>query len=119
MQLIDKEGQYNSSNLLHQSQDNGRDGRRTEDSVSSPIASLDRHEFPHIPTKMPQTVEGVEGKRSSEDRFSCILDYFRKAGNELDDVSAVKGSRCHQVRNRETVEQDTKPRASDTVGDGT
>ena len=31
MRLIDKEGRYNSSILLHQSQDNGRDGRRTED----------------------------------------------------------------------------------------
>ena len=122
MQLIDKEGQYNSSILLHQSQDNGRDGRGTEDGVSSPIASLDRHDwkgrssphikvklqkwltFSHIPTKMPQTVDGVEGKRSSEDRFSGVFDYFRKTGNELNDVSAVKGSRCHQIGNRETIE---------------
>jgi hypothetical protein len=53
---------------------------------------------------MPQTVEGVEGKRSGEDRFSGILDYFRKTGNELDNMSAVKSSRCHQVGNRETIE---------------
>jgi hypothetical protein len=60
--------------------------------------------FAHIPAQMPQTIQRVERKRSSEDHFACILGSIGKAADKLDDVCAVEGAGCNKVSEREAVE---------------
>jgi hypothetical protein len=53
---------------------------------------------------MPQTIQRVERKRSSEDHFACVLDGIGEAADKLDDVCAVKGAGCNKISEREPIQ---------------
>lgn len=53
---------------------------------------------------MTKTVQRMEGKRSSKNSLSSVLDALGQRSNALNNVRAVKGSRCDQVGDREAIQ---------------
>lgn len=53
------------------------------ESVGDPLT------FGHIPSKMPQSINGVECERQGNDSFGSIAKPFRNPMNKINDISRV------------------------------
>jgi len=61
----------------------------------------------HVPAKMAQTIDRVEGEWGSQDGLSGIFHTLRESSNNFHNIGAAECSRCDEVGDGEPIQHCT------------